>query len=307
MSPTPAHILVVGSLNVDLVMRAPRLPHPGETIIGATFHMAVGGKGANQAVAAARAGASVAMIGRLGNDAFGALARDALRAAGVNTDAVLTDSDAATGTGQIVVDDAGRNAIVVASGANACVSVADVVRQTAAWDGARLVVLQLEIPLVTVAATIAAAAARELPVVLNAAPAQPLPADLWHAVDWLVANEVEAAQLLGRPVTSVHDAVEAARALRRTRHRVVITLGAAGAVLLGDAQPLHVAAPRVDVVDTTAAGDAFVGALAAALVSAADDADAVRRAVLAGSLACTKLGAIPSLPTAADVAALQNV
>ena len=302
----PGNVLVVGSLNADLIMQAARLPRRGETVVGATFHIAAGGKGANQAVAAARLGAPVAMIGRIGGDAFGALVRDELRRAGVGIDGLIVDTEAPTGTGQIVVDDCGENAIVVASGANARLTVADVVTQTAAWEAAALVVLQLETPLVTIAATIATAAARKLPVLLNAAPAQPLPADLWHAVDWLVVNEVEATQLLGQPIASVHDAIAAARALRRAEHRVVITLGAAGAVLFGDGEPMHAAAPLIAAVDTTAAGDAFVGALAAALLTATDDANAVRGAVVAGSLACTKLGAIPSLPTTDEVTALQR-
>lgn len=294
------HILVVGSLNADLVMHAARLPRPGETVIGASFHIAAGGKGANQAVAAARLGAPVAMLGRVGNDAFASLVRDELVSAGVNVDALLVDRETATGTAQIVVDADGRNAIVVASGANACVDVSNVTR-AAAWDGATLVVLQLEIPLVAVAAAVATARTRGVPVILNAAPAQCLPDDLWHAVDWLVANEVEAEQLSGEAIRSVDDAMRVATALHRSRQRVVITLGGNGAVLVGEAPPLHLPAPTVDVVDTTAAGDAFVGALAAALHSGASDADAVRAAVIAGSLACTKLGAIPSLPTTDDI------
>jgi len=302
----PGHVLVVGSLNTDLVMRAPRLPRPGETVVGASFHMAPGGKGANQAVAAARLGAAVKMIGRVGNDAFGQLVRAAVADAGVGVDAIQVDSKNPTGTAQVIVDAQGQNSIVVASGANACLSVADVTRATAQWEGASVVVLQLEVPLMTVAAAIAMAAERRVPVLLNAAPAQSLPDELWHSVGWLVVNEVEMEQLGERAIASVDDAIVAARQVRRRGQHVVVTLGAAGAIVVGDGEVLHAQAPPVDVVDTTAAGDAFVGALAAALRRGLAPPDAMQQAVVAGSLACTKAGAIPSLPTAADVRGVQG-
>jgi len=296
-------VLVIGSLNADLVMQAPRLPRAGETVLGASFRVVAGGKGANQAVAAARLGARVAMIGRVGDDAFGALVRGELTHAGVDIVYVRVDPESPTGTAQIVVDIDGQNAIVVASGANARLDVRDVMHAAAAWEEAVVVVLQLEIPLVTTAATIAAAAGRGLPIVLNLAPVQPVPADLLRAVTWLVLNEIEAEQLTGQPVRSVTEAGSAAAAIRHPGQRVVVTLGSAGAVLVHDGTPLHFAAPSVHAVDTTAAGDAFVGALAAGLQRRLSDADAVRLAIVAGSLACTKLGAIPSLPTAAEVEA----
>jgi ribokinase len=301
------HVLVVGSLNADLVMRAPRLPRPGETVVGGAFHVAPGGKGANQAVAAARLGAKVAMIGRVGNDAFGMLVRGELERAGVCVEHVRIDAEAPTGAGQIVVDATGQNAIVVASGANARVEVDDVMQAASAWDGAMCVVLQLEIPLVTVAATIAAAHARQIPVLLNAAPAQVLPDDLMQAVSWLVVNEVEAEQLAHRTVRSRADAIDVAAGLRNAGQRVLVTLGANGAVLVSDARTMHVPALPVDVVDTTAAGDAFVGALAAALQRGVSEGDALRDAVVAGSLACTRAGAIPSLPMAAEVDAQSRI
>ena len=294
-------VLVIGSLNADLIAVAPRLPSIGETVIGATFHVAPGGKGANQAVAAARMGARVEMIGRVGNDSFGALLQDELRRAGVGIDHVCVDANAATGTGHIVLDAKGQNMIVVASGANERLVAADLERATTSWADAGLVVLQLEVPLSTVAAAVRMAAARRIPVLLNCAPAHPLPADLLASAAWLVVNEVEAAQLTGEPVCNHRDAMLAARQLGTASQRVVVTLGEAGAVLFSRDGACHVEAPRIDAVDTTAAGDAFVGTLAAALAAGVDDAGAVRRAVIAGSLACTKLGAIPSLPTAADV------
>lgn len=295
------HVLVVGSLNTDLVMCVPRLPRPGETIIGAVFHMAPGGKGANQAVAAARLGAPVKMIGCVGNDAFGQIVRDTVADAGVGVDAIRVDPNNPTGTAQVIVDVQGQNTIVVASGANACLSVADVTRATAQWEEAAVVVLQLEIPLMTVAAAIAKAAERHVPVLLNAAPVQSLPDELWRSVDWLVLNEVEMEQLAECRIAAVDDAITAARGLCRRGQHVVVTLGAAGAIVVGDGGVLHIHAPPVAVVDTTAAGDAFVGALAAALQRGLAPTDAMQQAVVAGSLACTKAGAIPSLPTATDV------
>ncbi|MBI1815103.1 MAG: ribokinase [Deltaproteobacteria bacterium] len=292
-----SQILVIGSLNVDLVTRVPRLPAPGETVIGGTFHTAAGGKGANQAVASARMGAPVAMIGRVGDDMFGAMARAELTRAGVDITHVRTDADAATGTGQIVIDAAGQNSIAVASGANARLSPADIDSAAAVWERAAVLVLQLEIPLDTNAAAIARATALGIPVILNAAPAASFDDELRRAVSWLIVNEIEAAQRLRQPVSSIDEAMAAAAALGRLTPHVVVTLGAQGAVFTAGDSPRHVPAPPVAVVDTTAAGDAFVGALAAALWRGESDDAALRAAVVAGSLACTKLGAIPSLPT----------
>ncbi len=295
------HVLVIGSLNADLVMRAPRLPHPGETVGGARFSVVPGGKGANQAVAAARAGAPVTMIGRVGDDDFGRLARAELIAAGVNVDYVQY-SGKPTGTAQIVIDSAGRNTIVVAPGANSTLTRADVEGAANAWKTAGLVVLQLEIPLSTVVAAARQASARGVPLLLNAAPAMPLPNELVTLVDWLLVNETEAEALADRRLRSVADAVEVAAMLRRrSDQRVVITLGAAGAILVGEGERRHAPALEVDVVDTTAAGDAFAGALAAAVLRQRPAEEALRRAVAAGSLACTRVGAIPSLPTAAEI------
>jgi ribokinase len=296
-----SHVLVIGSIHVDLITRVARLPAPGETIVGGTFHTAAGGKGANQAVAAARMGAAVTMIGRVGDDMFGALAREALKCAGVDVTHVRTDAETATGTAQIVLDAGGQNAIAVASGANERLTSDQVAAAAAAWRGVGLVVLQCEIPLQTNLHIVRHATANGTPVLLNAAPAQALPDELRQAIAWLVVNEVEAEQLFGRSVRSVADGIAAARALQRSDQRVVVTLGELGAVFCGTRDPLHEPAPRVEVVDTTAAGDALVGALAAALVRGESDESAVRQAVRAGSLACTKLGAIPSLPTSDEL------
>ena len=294
-------VVVVGSLNADLVTRAPRLPRPGETVLGGSFQIVPGGKGGNQAAAAARLGAPVVLIGRVGDDAFGHLLREALRKSGVSLDLVRVDGEAATGTAQIVVAESGENAIVVAPGANERVSADDVRAAAPVWHTAAVVVAQLEVPLATVAATVQAAAPHAVPVILNAAPVRPLPRTLLDGVRWLVVNEVEAEQLSGCPVQSVADAVRAARALPRGEQKIVVTLGAAGAVLVDGDVALHARAPQVKVVDTTAAGDAFVGALATAVRDGLRAEDALCRAVAAGSLACTRLGAQPSLPERAAV------
>ncbi len=295
------HVLVVGSLNADLVMRTPKLPLPGETVLGGSFQIVAGGKGANQAVAAARLGAAVKMIGRVGDDQFGALLRRELQTANVDASGVCTDREAPTGTATVLVDAAGQNSIVVASGCNARLSASDIAADAEQFAHAAFLVLQLEIPLETNFAAVAAAHAHGVPVILNAAPAQALPAAFVAAADWLVVNEVEAMQLSGATLHSRDDAQAAAARLRHSGQRVIVTLGAAGAVVVGDAGAWHYPAPAIDVVDTVAAGDAFVGALAAALHAGADDHEALRYAVIAGSLACTKEGAIPSLPGAAAV------
>lgn len=296
-------IVVIGSLNIDLIAVAPHLPKPGETILGTSFHMAAGGKGANQAVAAARLGAPVAMVGCVGDDPFARLVRDEMTAAGVDIERVRTDPSAFTATGSIFVDHSGQNSIVVASGANARLSPADVEAAADLLAAAALVMLQLEVPLETNLAALEAARQRGIPVILNAAPMDRAAIDLIEACDWLVVNEIEAEQISGRRVTEAADAVVVAEAMNRPEQHVVITLGPAGAVLVHQHDSRHVEAPRVDVVDTTAAGDAFVGALAAVLQRGGAPEEALRHAVLAGSLACTKMGAIPSLPTADEVQA----
>jgi ribokinase len=299
-------VLVVGSLNIDLTSVAPRLPRPGETVIGTEFRVAAGGKGANQAVAAARQGAPVSMVGRLGNDVFARLVRTDLKDAGVDLRHVSSDEHAATGTGHIVVDHAGQNAIVVASGANGNLDPAHLEAAAHLFDSAALLVLQLEIPLAANRAAVREARHRGVPVLLNAAPMDGTADGLIDAADWLVVNEIEAEQLSGERVPTPARAARAAQTMQRPKQRIVVTLGRAGAVLVQEDRVLHVPAPRVDVVDTTAAGDAFVGALAAMVVAGHNDEVALRRAVLAGSLACTKIGAIPSLPTAEAAAAFAH-
>jgi len=293
-----AHITVVGSLNMDLVARAPRIPEPGETIIGTGFRTAPGGKGANQAVAAARLGAQVSMVGRVGVDAFAGQLLDNIAAAGVDHTFVVQDSEAATGVALIVVDDAGQNSIVVASGANMCLVPADVDAAEAVISSADVLLLQLESPLETVTRAAELAHAHGVRVILNPAPARSLPAALLSIVDVLVPNEGETALLTGLPVGSDAEAEAAAAALRDIGvGTVILTLGQRGAILASEKGTQLLPAFDVSPVDTTAAGDAFVGGFAVALAEGRTLAEAVRWGNAAGALATTKLGAQPSLPT----------
>jgi len=293
-----AHITVVGSLNMDLVARAPRIPEPGETIIGTGFRTAPGGKGANQAVAAARLGAQVSMVGRVGVDAFAGQLLDNIAAAGVDHTFVVQDSEAATGVALIVVDDAGQNSIVVASGANMRLVPADVDAAEAVISSADVLLLQLESPLETVTRAAELAHAHGVRVILNPAPARSLPAALLSIVDVLVPNEGETALLTGLPVGSDAEAEAAAAALRDIGvGTVILTLGQRGAILASEKGTQLLPAFDVSPVDTTAAGDAFVGGFAVALAEGRTLAEAVRWGNAAGALATTKLGAQPSLPT----------
>jgi ribokinase len=273
----PPSVCVVGSANLDLVARAPRLPRPGETVGGATFARIPGGKGANQAVAAARLGADVRFVGAVGRDDFARQALEAMRADGVRTDAV--EADAPTGVALIVVDDAGENTITVAPGANALLRPEHV----AGAGEADAVLCQLEIPVDVVAE--AARQARFL--CLNAAPARRLPRKLLARVDLLVANRYEL-EALGDPPGLV-----------------ALTLGAEGAVLLEDGEErVRAAPPPVEAVDGTAAGDAFTACLLVSLLEGRERGEALRRACAAGALAASRPGAQPSLPTAAEVDAI---
>ena len=293
-----ARIIVVGSLNMDLVARAPRIPQPGETIIGGDFHSVPGGKGANQAVAAARLGARVSMVGRVGDDTFARPLLDNLAAAGVDHAYVIQDSLAATGVALIVVDDAGQNSIVVASGANMRLSPADVETAASAISAADVLLLQLESPLETVSRAAEVAHTHGVRVVLNPAPARVLPNELLSLVDVLIPNESETALLTGMPVGDQVEVEAAAAALRESGvGTLILTLGERGALLAGEEETSLFPAFEVTPVDTTAAGDAFVGGFAVALAEGESLPEAVRWGNAAGALAATQLGAQPSLPT----------
>lgn len=298
----PAEIVVIGSLNMDLVVRAPRAPAGGETIQGSSFRFVPGGKGANQAVAASRLGARVAMVGRVGEDTFGDSLLKGLRRDAVAVDHVRTDSGASTGIALITVDDAGQNRIVVVPGANGRVDRTDVDAAEPLLALARFVLLQLEIPLDTVAHAINVAQRNGVPVILNPAPARPLPAEVLSRVSILVPNETEAGILAGVKVIDLPSAMAAGRdLLARGPQVVIVTLGEKGALLVTQGGCDHIPAPRVPVVDTTAAGDAFVGGLAVGLVRGLPLQEAVRSGVTAGSMAVTRAGAQTSLPTSAEL------
>ena len=295
-------VVVFGSINLDLVTRVPRLPMPGETLIGSGFATYPGGKGANQALAAARAGAAVRMVGAVGRDAAADSALALLRAANVDVDGVLV-VDSPTGCATVLVDDTGENAIAVVPGANNSVD-AGAMPEDAFAQG-DVLLLQHEVPAPANAALIARAARSGMRIVLNAAPARPLTRELLAAIDTLIVNQTEAAALaaaLGWPTEAISFAAAAAAEIDGLA--VVVTLGAAGAAGVLGHDEIRVAAPRVGVIDTTGAGDAFVGAYAAALDAGNDRATSIRMATAAGSLACTLHGAQPALPARAAIDAL---
>jgi ribokinase len=300
---TRARVAVVGSLNMDLVARAPRLPHPGETLAGRTFAQVAGGKGGNQAVAAARLGAQVSMLGCVGADANGAQLRAGLEAEGIDCAAVETGREA-TGVALIVVDDASQNAIVIVAGSNGEVTPETIARHEAVLAAADVVICQLETPLDTVQAALATARRLGKTVILNPAPATgPLPAEWLPLIDYLIPNELEAATLTGLPVGSPEEAATAAAVLRAAGARnVLVTLGPRGvqAALEGAAPALY-DAPKVKAVDTTAAGDTFIGGFAAQLAQGASVDAAIRFAQRAAALSVTRAGAQPSIPTWAEV------
>jgi ribokinase len=309
-------ILAVGSLNMDQVVQVARLPVMGETLLGAgSLHLVPGGKGANQAMAMARLGASVSMAGRVGRDPFGTQLLQVLQADGVDTSLVVIDEQEASGVALIFLSPEGDNAIVVVPGANLRVGEDPVQMQRilTALPESRALVLQMEIPLATVQTLVAAGQQARVPVVLNLAPAQALPLETLRQLDVLVVNETEACFLrdslagVQKPASVISDLSEASLLAmnlhRRGIDNVVITLGAQGAVLVYDGNTVHIPAPAVQVVDTTAAGDCFAGAFTVALSEGQEVASALRFAVYASALKVTKFGAQSGLPTRAEVEA----
>ena len=295
-------IVVVGSSNTDMILQMEHIPRPGETILGGQFSMAAGGKGANQAVAAARAGGQVTFLARVGRDMFGRQAIEGFRRDGIDVQHVIEDEEAPSGVALIFVAANGENSIGVASGANLRLSPADVERVAEMIAGADVLVMQLETPLETVRAAAKMAAAQHVPVVLNPAPAQPLDDQLLRLVTVLTPNESEAELLTGLRVADEATASLAAEQLRaKGVGQVIVTLGARGALVSAAEFTGHVPAFAVKPVDTTAAGDVFNGALAVAMSEGKSLEQSVRFASAAAALSVTRLGAQPSAPRRAEI------
>lgn len=294
-------ITVLGSINLDYVVRVAHHPVPGETVLGGDVQTHAGGKGANQAVAAARAGVRVRMIGCVGSDAPGATMRENLGREGIDTTLVKTVSGS-SGAAFIAVNATGQNSIIVSSGANAQVTVSDLNPSRLAWS--KVLLMQLETPLEVVLKAASLAKQGGVRVVLNLAPAMPLSPEQLRDIDVLIVNETEAGMLGGTVPQSARQALVVARDLREMVGTVIVTLGANGAVFSSLDAEGHIPSPVVQVVDTTAAGDAFIGALCAALCDGLLLEAAVKRGVAAGALACTKAGAQPSLPRRAEIEAM---
>ncbi len=293
-----ADVFVVGSINQDFVLKVEKRPEPGETVTDAELILHNGGKGANQAAAAALLGASVAMLGRVGDDGLGEPLVEALGEKGVDTDLVEIVEEESTGSAFITLTPDGENAITVAPGANRRLRTADIEAASEAIRESRILVVQMEVSPETVEKAVEVAAAEGTRVLLNLAPPFEVPKTVLEKLDPLVVNEHEAAFLLGSRVEGVDGAVSAASELLDLGPlSVVVTLGAAGAVYAIEDYTGHVPAPDTEVVDTTGAGDAFVGALAAKLSKGNGLEDAVSYAVRAGAAAVTKDGAQGSLPT----------
>jgi ribokinase len=294
------HIVVVGSLNMDLVVRSHRHPKPGETILGGEFFTFPGGKGANQAVAASRLGAEVCLIGKVGGDPYGAELLQRIEREGINTNYIKVDDSVHTGVALINVDSAGQNTIIVAPGANAQLTEGDIFEAEDAFSGASALILQLEIPLPTVYSAIGLAQKHDVKVILNPAPGQALNPGIYKAIDFLIPNETEL-DLLVELVEEESVVEKAERLMRYGAKAIIVTLGSQGALLLENEQSLFSRGHQTKVVDTTAAGDAFVGAFACAISRGLPVYEAVAWGNAAGACAVARAGAQPSLPSRKEI------
>jgi ribokinase len=296
------HVCVVGSTNIDLTFRTPRLPKPGETLAGHGFQLGHGGKGGNQAVMAARLGARVTMVGKVGRDEFGEAALRNYRDNDIDTAHVLIDSERPTGVASIVVDDAARNCIIVVPGANLGLSPQDVRAAAGKIESAAVLLCQLEVPIDAVAEAMRIARAAKVTTILNPAPAVGLSDDVLALADICVPNESEIELLTGNPATAVQEAAAAAwELLRRGPRTVIVTLGERGALIADAASAEHVPAPVVAAVDSSGAGDAFIGALGVFLAEKAPLREAVRRASAVAALSVMRVGTQTSFPRQGEV------
>ncbi|WP_249730387.1 ribokinase [Paenibacillus sp. J2TS4] len=299
------NILVVGSLNIDFVMNVPCLPKPGETLLSTKFCKHPGGKGANQAVAAAKLGAEVRMIGKVGADEYGDILLESLRLAGVSTDGVAQEG--VTGMACITVGENAENHIVIVPGANATLDKRDIDRISGMIQASDWIVMQLEVPLEVVGYCLEKAAMYEKPVILNPAPALILPPAMLKHVHTLIPNETELQTLTGMPTESDEEVERAARHMQtRGVRRIVVTRGAKGAYLLNEHTQYFVSAYPVDAVDTTAAGDSFVAGFAVAKGRGLSDLEALEYANKVAAITVTREGAQPSLPTKDEVDRILN-
>lgn len=295
-------IVVVGSSNTDMTVQTERVPRPGETVLGGLFYTAQGGKGANQAVAAARLGGEVCFVAKVGGDSFGEESIKAYRKEGIDTSLVGRSERAASGVALIMVDGKGENSIAVASGANAELSVEDIVAAEECIKGAQIVLMQLETPIETIAYAARLAAEAGVKAVLNPAPAATLPKSLYKHLYMITPNETEAELLTGIAVTDIESAAAAADVLAERGVKVVIiTLGSKGAFVREASNRYLVPGQKVKAVDTTAAGDTFNGALCVALAEGAELVDAVDFANKAAAIGVTRRGAQPSIPTRVEI------
>ncbi|SMB93452.1 ribokinase [Thermanaeromonas toyohensis ToBE] len=297
-----ADIVVVGSLNIDFVVKVPRRPLPGETLTGYSFEVIPGGKGANQAVAASKLNGKVSMVGRIGDDVFSQVLRNSLLQAGVDIRGVKVTKGVSTGTAFITVDETGENTIIVIPGANKLCTPLDVDAVEEIISKAKVLLLQLEIPLETVCYAASMAHRYGATVILDPAPAQSLPQELYQLVDIITPNEREAETLTGYQVESLEKAELAALALiERGVKKAILKLGSRGGLLVTEEERFYAPAYQVNALDTTAAGDAFAGGLAVALAEGKDLKEAIIFANAVGALAVTRIGAQTSMPARGEV------